>query len=138
RDAPEATQEPAQAGCRHLRTGGGVWRRHGGTAVAGSQSRMTKNMDIIEQAAKRLAELRRAGVEPAPEPQLAPASVTPAAVAPPPAPGAGEAAASMSRRVELDMARRAAKGIVTPDAARSNLADELRVVKRPLLRNAAG
>src|SRR5690606_32507738 len=85
-----------------------------------------------------LAELRRAGVEPAPEPQLAPASVTPAAVAPPPAPGAGEAAASMSRRVELDMARLAAKGIVTPDAARSNLADELRVVKRPLLRNAAG
>lgn len=102
---------------------------------------MTKNMDIIEQAAKRLAELRRAGVEVAPEPQLPPASVTPAAVtavAPPLEPNVAETAASLSRRVELDMARLAEKGIVTPGAARSNLADELRVVKRPLLRNAAG
>jgi exopolysaccharide/PEP-CTERM locus tyrosine autokinase len=106
---------------------------------------MTKNMDIIEQAAKRLAELRRAGVETAAEPSAAPATVTPSAVVPaattavaPPQPSVAETAASMSRRVELDMVRLAEKGIVTPSAARSNLADELRVVKRPLLRNAAG
>lgn len=110
---------------------------------------MTKNMDIIEQAAKRLAELRRAGVDLAPEAQ-ATAVATPAAATPFVQPAAdaapasrrdadtAETAASLSRRIELDMARLAERGIVTPGAARSNLADELRVVKRPLLRNAAG
>ena len=105
---------------------------------------MTKNMDIIEQAAKRLAELRRAGVELGTEPQAPSAVVTPAAVNTAAASvarvdaNAMEATASLSRRVELDMARLTERGIVTPGAARSNLADELRVIKRPLLRNAAG
>ncbi len=101
---------------------------------------MNKNMDIIEQAAKRLAELRRAGVEVNPAPSAPAAVVTPAAAAPVAAATslADSASGSMSRRVELDMDRLASKGIVTPRAARSNLADELRVIKRPLLRNAAG
>lgn len=109
---------------------------------------MKKNMDIIEQAAKRLAELRRAGVvDTSTQPQVAepaqvavvaplesptPVSVEPVAVA------ATVSAASASRRIDLDMDRLASRGIVTPRAARSNLADELRVIKRPLLRNVAG
>lgn len=106
---------------------------------------MTKKMDIIEQAAKRLAELRRAGVMAGEEPvqaseQKKEAVVTPAAS---PAPVAQPVAASpeaamASRRIELDMDRLASRGIVTPRSGRSNLADELRVIKRPLLRNVSG
>ena len=101
---------------------------------------MKKNMDIIEQAAKRLAELRRAGVEVAaeePVPPVKPVSVVaPAAKAE--VPEVPPSAASSSRRIELDMETIARHGILTPKAERSNLADELRVIKRPLLRNVAG
>src|ERR1017187_29642 len=102
-------------------------------------------MDIIEQAAKRLEELRRAGVE-LPDDMLArdpvatgniaatlvqheslPASHEAAVVSPPPG--------AMSRRITIDMQALLARGVVTPDSARSRLGDEIRVIKRPLLRN---
>jgi exopolysaccharide/PEP-CTERM locus tyrosine autokinase len=104
-------------------------------------------MDIIEQAAKRLEELRRAGVEIPEEPE----AVVDAKV------GAGKSAPVeevrmtetrpvvagvtrpvVSRRIDLDMSVLTACGIITPDSVRSQLGDELRVLKRPLLRNAAG
>ena len=44
----------------------------------------------------------------------------------------------MSRRVELDLEILAAAGIIRPDAPRSQLADEYRVIKRPLIDNAMG
>lgn len=104
-------------------------------------------MDIIELAAKRLEELRRAGVE-------LPGDVLPrdgiaatAAVASRSEPAGSPVAAAVeiprppvvtSRRIELDMQALAARGIVTPESARSQLGDELRVIKRPLLRNEAG
>lgn len=104
-------------------------------------------MDIIEQAAKRLEELRRAGVE-------VPGDVLPrdGIAAGASASGGTErgnnlataadprpvAAAIASRRIEVDMQALAARGVVTPGSARSRLADELRVIKRPLLRNEAG
>src|SRR5207302_1432584 len=50
---------------------------------------------------------------------------------------AEEHTAAGSRRVELNLAQIAAAGIVTPDAPRSRIADEFRVVKRPLIANAA-
>jgi exopolysaccharide/PEP-CTERM locus tyrosine autokinase len=40
--------------------------------------------------------------------------------------------------IKLDMAMLAARRVVTPDAVRSQLADEMRVIKRPLLNNAEG
>lgn len=43
-----------------------------------------------------------------------------------------------SRRVELDLHALAAAGFIRPDAPRSQLADEYRVVKRPLIDNAMG
>ena len=99
---------------------------------------MKKDMDIIEQAAKRLAELRRAGVEvgspPASTEVVSPASSAPTQSVAVEA-GAGSAT---SRRIDLDMDRLAQHGVVTPKAGRSHLADELRVIKRPLLRNVAG
>ncbi|MBA3504750.1 MAG: tyrosine-protein kinase family protein [Betaproteobacteria bacterium] len=117
-------------------------------------------MSLIEQAAKRLEELRRAGVDipdSTPTQEVATiestaqesvavhanaqfrrqhpsaADVAPRASfqkipAPPP----------QSRLVELDLARIAAAGIVTPDAPRSRIADEFRVIKRPLIINATG
>ena len=41
-----------------------------------------------------------------------------------------------SRRVEIDLTQLAAKNIVTPNDPRSRVADEFRVLKRPLLGNA--
>lgn len=43
-----------------------------------------------------------------------------------------------SQRVELNLETMAASGIVTPNAPRSHVADEYRVIKRPLISNAMG
>ena len=40
--------------------------------------------------------------------------------------------------VEIDLDYLAAKGFITPNASRSRIADEFRILKRPLLANAAG
>ncbi len=91
-------------------------------------------MSLIEQAAKRLEELRRA----------APAAAAvargngeagPATPAPRTAPVVG---ATQSQAVTLDLTHLAAAGIITPEAPRSQIADEFRIVKRPLLANASG
>lgn len=100
-------------------------------------------MDIIEQAAKRLEELRRAGIE-LPDSAVAglgedrPASLVTERPGPRPASATAAVESFSSRTVELDLAALVPRGIVTPDADRSQLADELRVLKRPLLRNVAG
>ncbi len=112
-------------------------------------------MSIIEQAARRLEQLRRSGVDlPAGrggEPAAPPgAGTVPELVrrleasqvsAPNTAEGAREARAHEarhSRTVHIDLKRLAAAGFVTPDAPRSQLADEFRVIKRPLLANVQG
>ncbi len=107
-------------------------------------------MSVIEQAAKRLDELRRAGVsipgQAAGDPVRAdPVRAHPAAVrgtlggpdaSALPAGDCPSGGAGSSKRVELDLARIASLGIVTPDAPRSQVADEFRVIKRPLIANA--
>lgn len=109
-------------------------------------------MSTIEKAAKRLEELRRAGIEipvsgqsgaDATPPAGAAESLlvrTPAATAT--APTVAELKPTPSARgepnakeVSIDLTRLAASGIVTPNSARSQIADEFRVVKRPLLDN---
>lgn len=97
---------------------------------------------LIEQATQRLAQLRRAGaampessVPTPPPPVISGASVVePAIAAPPPK----VVPKQVSRRVELDMDALAAAGIVTPNAPRSHIADQYRVIKRPLISNAMG
>lgn len=107
-------------------------------------------MSLIEQAAKRLEQLRQAGVD-LPEEQNA----RPSAMQPP-------STAEMQRAVDkevtlnpstieidnvppspkaqttLDLDAISASGLLVPNAARSQLADEFRVIKRPLIANAMG
>lgn len=104
-------------------------------------------MSLIEQAAERLEQLKKAGVVlPA-----APAAAESAAGAAPeatPAAGAPSAETSVrrarrtgrgeSRRVTIDLGRLAAAGFVTSDAERSQIAEEFRVIKRPILQNVRG
>ena len=44
----------------------------------------------------------------------------------------------VSRRVEIDLDALSAAGIVSPNSPRSQVADQFRVIKRPLIRNAMG
>jgi exopolysaccharide/PEP-CTERM locus tyrosine autokinase len=112
-------------------------------------------MSLIEQAAKRLEQLRQAGVElpeetslpriaqeRAPETPTLKATLTEpviahkleqeqSQVAPKPQP-------SVSKRVELNIEAISASGLLTPQASRTQLADEYRVIKRPLITNAMG
>ena len=91
---------------------------------------------LIEQAAQRLEQLRQAGV-------VLPESVRPAE---PPVPvvtasAAGtesEQQAALSKRVDLDLEALAAQGFLTPGAPRTQMADQYRVIKRPLIKNAMG
>jgi protein-tyrosine kinase len=48
------------------------------------------------------------------------------------------AAAAVSRRIEIDLNALSAAGLISPDAPRSQLADQYRVIKRPLIANAMG
>jgi len=125
---------------------------------------------LIEQAAKRLEELRRAGIAPAdglvehpaagslrsPDSDVA---TTPEATVlaldarhssnastvrrtrewrePKGAPREADDEAS-HRRLEIDFARLRSRGFVTPDAGSSQIAEEFRVIKRPIIRNAIG
>ena len=122
-------------------------------------------MSLIEQAAKRLEELRRAGAEmpdapasgtaeaapldgvdhlPTPEAAirgLAARGAVPAPIAPLPAqaPLGRDIRRSDGReqsRVDIDLERLKARGFVTPDAPKSQIADEFRVIKRPIIHNA--
>ncbi|RZI86281.1 MAG: chromosome partitioning ATPase [Rubrivivax sp.] len=111
-------------------------------------------MNTIEQAAKRLEELRRAGVDVTPVDQPAAAApqvqvATPPVVNPPPAmaPAANPAPANAdattgeerrSRTIELDLMRMARCGLLVPGNPRSQQEEEFRIVKRPLLENVRG
>jgi len=112
-------------------------------------------MSLIEQAAQRLEQLRQAGVD---IPSSAPEEAKPSATAhtevsrqQPGLDGSGVRQVAvdntapiqtpemaLSRRVEINLDVLAASGIIRPDAPRSRLADEFRVIKRPLIDNAMG
>lgn len=117
-------------------------------------------MSLIEQAAKRLEQLRQAGAEfpeqpqkinaPLPvdrpdryrledgspnrpdsplfKPQKAPESPLPS----PPL------KASLRKKVDINLDAIASAGLLVPNATRSKMADEYRVIKRPLIANAMG
>jgi protein-tyrosine kinase len=104
---------------------------------------------LIEQASKRLEELRRAGVTvpsstgfaPTQPQPLQPAAAegrptrleTPAVAAL--APGAYRAPPELRQQLNIDLSRLAGMGYLVPTNAQSLLADLLRVIKRPLMQN---
>ncbi|HUP08183.1 MAG TPA: XrtA-associated tyrosine autokinase [Caldimonas sp.] len=108
-------------------------------------------MSIIEQAARRLEQLRNSGIEVTPLKGATPASVATEALparatrrleeAQRPtaaAPVAAERAPRIngthrSKVVEVDLARLASMGYVSPTAGRAQVADDFRVIKRRLL-----
>jgi exopolysaccharide/PEP-CTERM locus tyrosine autokinase len=120
-------------------------------------------MSIIEQATRRLEELKRAGIEvptwdtgPGPavkeerrpaEPKAAPTQARFTGVEAraeralrPLGPGTGNALVQVGQRqsksVEVDIARLANAGYLVPGSPRSTLADEFRGIKQPVLKNA--
>jgi protein-tyrosine kinase len=121
-------------------------------------------LSIIEQATRRLEELRRGGIEVSPKREPAGASGNTSAGDSLPTrlarklesertaaderplgqsrPALGGAAAASRReratesgRVEIDLSRLAAMGYLTPETPRVRIADEFRVIKRPILSN---
>ena len=102
---------------------------------------------LIEQATRRLEQLRMAGaampeaaapraiIVDTPLPIPVRESLAPVMLAEPPLP---ELPAQVSKRVEINLEALAAAGIVSPNAPRSQIADQYRVIKRPLISNAMG
>jgi protein-tyrosine kinase len=124
-------------------------------------------VSIIEQAARRLEALRRSGIEvPGQSPQVGAGAPGPSAGVPArlgrmleerkssPADGPRDAGRPVlrdvsppvanvpgpqeSRSVDIDLAHLAAIGYLTPETPRAKIADEFRVIKRPLLANVDG
>ena len=99
---------------------------------------------LIEQAAVRLEQLRQAGAEMpvvtpaahAPDENWKPVTGVPQVAEAATAPGVHSG--TTSRRIEIDLEALAKAGIVSPNAPRSQIADQYRVVKRPLISNAMG
>jgi protein-tyrosine kinase len=95
--------------------------------------------NLIEQAALRLEQLRRAGADvggvqiagrtPGGGQRAAAPALEDVAFAPP---------SASSRRIEIDTEAASAAGVLLPTAPRSAQADQFRVIKRPLIRNATG
>ena len=106
-------------------------------------------MSLIEQAAKRLQELERAGIR---APVAEGASAAQAAVRTDTIPQkAARVAESQERREpalaaepskasvrNIDLGRLQAAGFITPNAPSSKLSHEFRIIKRPLIQNAVG
>jgi len=102
---------------------------------------------LIEQAARRLEQLRQAGASELPAAPVAPAIAATAAVASssdsperaaPVTESVERPVAEQSRRIEINLETLVASGIVSPHAPRSQIADQYRVIKRPLINNAMG
>ena len=110
-------------------------------------------MGLIEQAARRLEELRRAGIEvpgpanapgPAPAPTPLPhvahsAEPARAHAAPESRPHAAPEPSRVHRSplARIDLNALSAQGYITPENPRTRTADEFRVIKRPLIANAS-
>ena len=100
-------------------------------------------MSLIEQAASRLEQLRKAGVEIPGEDQVPQREDVPAPPPAPPAPAAQPSRQSApsenrARTVAIDLDMLGSSGFITPKSPRAQIADEFRVIKRPLIANAMG
>ena len=101
-------------------------------------------MNLIEQATRRLEELRRAGIQvptPALEPAVADAGVvhvveaTPAPEAPVAEPANDRSIGKTSREVAIDLDRLASQGYLTPMLSDRVLAEQIRIIKQAVIKN---
>jgi receptor protein-tyrosine kinase len=102
-------------------------------------------VNLIEQAARRLEQLRRSGVEiPSPAQHRGqngnavtslPAATGPSGGQVRPSPRAIDQTMASAKAVEINLQRLGAMGYVTPESPRAQIASEFRVIKRPILRN---
>lgn len=100
-------------------------------------------MNTIEQAAKRLEQLRRAGIDVTPEPTASTALPTqaanePAVQQPVRAAEASPQPTQHSLQLDIDLLRMARAGFLVPGTPRSQMEEEFRIIKRPLLENLRG
>ncbi len=97
---------------------------------------------LIEQASRRLEQLRQAGAVMPEGVRIGdvPPAMPRAAAVPAPAPAVEVPPKPVvnSRHVDLDLDAMVAAGLVSPNAPRSHIADQYRVIKRPLIANAMG
>ena len=93
---------------------------------------------LIEQAAHRLEQLRQAGVEVNPAPSIDLAVEAPNRLEADESSLLDMQQTIQSRCVDIDLVALDAAGVVSPNAPRSKIADQYRVIKRPLIRNAMG
>jgi receptor protein-tyrosine kinase len=104
-------------------------------------------MNLIEQATRRLEELRRAGIQ-VPTAALEPAAAagagvmrvvepvpTPAPEAPVAEPANDRSIGKTSREVTIDLDRLAAQGYLTPMLSDRVLAEQVRIIKQAVLKN---
>lgn len=93
---------------------------------------------LIEQAARRLEQLRQAGVEMPTTSAVTAQATQQADSAKLQTATESTKPVTTSRRVELDLGALAKAGIINPNSPRSEIADQYRVIKRPLIKNAMG
>ena len=89
---------------------------------------------LIEQAAQRLEQLRQAGVDMPQTPPTAPKVENDSHRKP----AVDKRPVVSSQSVHIDLEAVSASGIVNPNAPRSQIADQFRVIKRTLIRNVEG
>jgi protein-tyrosine kinase len=94
------------------------------------------HVNIIEQAARRLEELQRSGVE-VPR-RAAPADKQRSDDKASPRRPIDRDAGLQSKEVTIDLERLMSLGYLTPTTSRSQIANEFRIIKRPLLTNING
>jgi len=100
-------------------------------------------MNLIEQATRRLEELRRAGIQVPTaglEPVVADATAmrvvdAPAPEAPVAEPANDRSIGKISREVTIDLDRLAAQGYLTPMLSDRVLAEQIRIIKQAVLKN---
>ncbi len=94
-------------------------------------NRPPRRASLVERAAQRLGD--DSGPAPRPAPGAAPG---PAVLPPKPDAGSRASAGQASGRIAIDLDRLQALGMVTPRGERSSIAEEFRMIKRPLLQAA--
>ncbi len=100
--------------------------------------KLNKQPATAEQPVAPVEEVVASDVRPPTDPTMADVAVVEATPESKAATKISDAEEDSSSRIQLDLERLAKSGIVTPDAERSQTAEEFRHIKRPLLMNAFG